>query len=266
MNSIKHFLLGALALLLLACNSHKSTEEVAFTGYLFAYFEGSGNKELQEQLRFAMSADAVNWYTLNENQPIIPSAEISQTGGIRDPYIMRGEGDGRYYMVATDMFTMKNGWDSNPGIVMLHSDDLVNWKHSVIDLAMSYPKKFANVKWVWAPQAIYDPQARKYLVYFTVRFRDDDKLDFYAAHTNEDFSGFTEEPWLMFSPKFGAIDGDIIRKDGIYHFFYKGNTKDENGKPLYNGIQKATGTSLRGPWEEDFKFLDAYYNQSSFDC
>jgi hypothetical protein len=43
-----------------------------FDGYLFAYFEGSGKSELQEQLRFATSADAIHWKALNNNQPIIP--------------------------------------------------------------------------------------------------------------------------------------------------------------------------------------------------
>jgi hypothetical protein len=226
------------------------------TGYLFAYFEGKGAD--QEQLRFAVSPDAVNWYALNGNRPIITSSEISQTGGIRDPYILRCEDEKTFYMVATDMFTIKNGWGYNPGIIMMSSDNLTDWKHSIIDLSKLYPKKFGNVKWVWAPQTIYDPAAKKYLVYFTVRYHDDKKLDFYYAYANKDFSGFEKEPKLMFSPKFGGIDGDIIFKDGLYHFFFKGNTKDVNGKELKNGIQKATSKSLKGPWKEDFKYLDAY--------
>lgn len=229
-----------------------------FTGYLFAYFEGSGDKETQEQLRFAVSADAVNWTALNNNQPIIPSKDISGTGGIRDPHILRGEKAHTYYMVATDMFTVKNGWDSNPGIILLFSKDLINWQHSVIDLAKLYPKKFTGVKWVWAPQTIYDPKAKKYLVYFTVRYKDDAKLDFYAAYANKDFTGFEQEPQLMFSPKYGAIDGDIIYKDGTYHFFSKGNTKDSTGKEIRNGIKQATSKSLQGPWTEYDDYLDAY--------
>lgn len=49
-----------------------------FEGYLFAYFEGSGEKMEQEQLRFALSQDVINWTALHNNQPIIASAEISQ--------------------------------------------------------------------------------------------------------------------------------------------------------------------------------------------
>jgi hypothetical protein len=236
-------------------------EEQKYDGYLFAYFEGSGPREQQEQLRFGVSDDAVNWFALNKNQPIIPSANISATGGIRDPHILRGEDGMHFYMVATDMHTVKNGWDYNPGIVMLKSDDLIHWSHGVIDLEKSYPGKFPNVKWVWAPQTIYDPAVSKYMVYFTVRLKDDPALNFYCAYANKDFTGFETEPKLMFESRFGAIDGDIIYKDGLYHFFYKGNTKNNIGKEVENGIQQAIGKSLKGPWVEDFKYVDAYSSQ-----
>ncbi len=232
--------------------------EPVYDGYLFAYFEGSGEALQQEQLRFGASADAIHWFALNDNQPIIPSSEISQTGGIRDPYIVRGEDEHTFYMVATDMFTHKDGWGSNPGIILLKSPDLIHWTHGIIDLARDYPEKFGNAHWVWAPQVIFDPEVGKYLVYFTVRFRDDDKLDFYCAHANEDFTAFLQEPEFMFRAKYGAIDGDIIYKDGTYHFFFKGNTKDENGHEVKNGIKQATGPSLRGPWKEDGLYLDVY--------
>jgi Glycosyl hydrolases family 43 len=237
---------------------HIARQEQKFDGYLFAYFEGSGPKEIQEQLRFGVSADAVNWSALNNNQPVLESARISETGGIRDPHILRGEDGKTYYMVATDMYVAKNGWDNNPGIILLKSTDLINWTHGIINLEKTYPEKFKHTKWVWAPQTIYDPTADKYLVYFTVRSHDNQNLDFYSAHANDDFTGFVEEPKLMFRAKYGAIDGDIIYKDGVYHFFYKGNTKDERGKEFQNGIQQATSKSLQGPWVEDFKYLDAY--------
>ncbi|MCJ8209136.1 family 43 glycosylhydrolase [Mucilaginibacter sp. RS28] len=247
-----------LPLLFAQQNFAQSTKFKDFAGYLFAYFEGSGDINQQEQLRFAVSEDAVNWVALNNNKPIIPSAEISGTGGIRDPHILRGADNKSYYMTATDMYTIKDGWDSNPGIILMRSDNLTDWSHSVIDLTKLYPKKFGNVKWVWAPQTIYDPKAKKYLVYFTIRFKDSEKLDFYAAYANKDFTGFISEPKLMFSSKYGAIDGDIVYKDGVYHFFYKGNTKDSSGKEIQNGIQQATSRSLQGPWKEEFKYLDAY--------
>jgi len=233
-------------------------EEQVLNGYLFSYFEGSGPRNMDEQVRFGVSADAVNWFALNKNLPVLNSDTISGTGGIRDPHILRCEDEKSFYMVATDMNTAKNGWGHNPGIVLLSSGNLTDWKHAFIDLEKQYPTKFANIQWVWAPQTIYDPAADKYMVYFTVKYKDDPKLDFYAAYANKDFSGFENEPKLLFHPKYGAIDGDIIYKDGTYHFFFKGNTKDENGKETKNGIRQAMGKSLGGPWTEEFNYLDAY--------
>ena len=233
-------------------------EEQEFQAYLFTYFEGAGPRDKQEQLRFGVSDDGINWSALNNNQPIIASDEISGTGGIRDPHVLRREDEKSFYLVATDMNTVKNGWGYNPGIVMLKSNDLVKWEHAVIDLEKLYPVRFRNIQWVWAPQTIYDPAADKYMVYFTVKFKDDAKLDFYAAYAKSDFSGFENEPTVLFRAKYGAIDGNIVYKDGLYHFFYKGNTKDEDGKETRNGIQQAIGKTLQGPWVEDFKYLDAY--------
>lgn len=235
----------------------KKQVEPQFAGYLFAYFEGGGDKNLQEQLRFAVSEDAQNWYALNGNRPVIASDTISESGGIRDPHILRGE-DGGYYIVATDMFVTKNGWKDNPGIVLLKSYDLVNWTHGKVVLARDYAKNFGDAYWVWAPQTIYDHKAKKYMIYFTLQRNDRKTLITYYAYANRDFTGFESEPKVLFSAKYGSIDNDIIYKDGTYHLFYKGNTKDENGKEYINGIQQATSKSLKGPWKEDFKYLDAY--------
>ena len=251
------------ALLLATTMSHgkttpNRTETPAnFEGYLFAYFEGRGDAKQQEHLRFALSDDGVNWRALNENRPVIASDTISESGGIRDPHILRGE-DGRFYIVATDMNTAKNGWNENPGIVLLSSDDLLHWKHAKINLSKDYPKHFGDAYWVWAPQTIYDRKAKKYMIYFTLQRNDRKSLITYYAYANKDFTGFESEPKQLFSAKYGSIDNDIIEKDGTYHLFYKGNTKDENGKEIKNGIQQATSKSLKGKWKEDFKYLDAY--------
>ncbi len=53
--------------------SIQAQKSPTFAGYLFAYFEGGGDKTLQEHLRFAVSEDAQNWYALNGGQPIIGS-------------------------------------------------------------------------------------------------------------------------------------------------------------------------------------------------
>lgn len=241
----------------MALSAAPKVEEPPFEGYLFAYFEGRGDAKQQEHLRFALSDDGVNWRALNGNRPVIASDTISESGGIRDPHILRGE-DGRFYIVATDMNTAKNGWNENPGIVLLSSDDLLHWKHAKINLSKDYPKHFGDAYWVWAPQTIYDRKAKKYMIYFTLQRNDRKSLITYYAYANKDFTGFENEPKQLFSAKYGSIDNDIIERDGTYHLFYKGNTKDENGKEVKNGIQQATSKSLKGKWKEDFRYVDAY--------
>src|SRR5690606_25800837 len=247
--------------LLMLCSTclfgQDQNKDTQYAGYLFAYFEGKSDPMKREYLRFATSSDGIKWKAMHNNFPVIASDTISSTGGIRDPHLLRGHDKG-FYMVATDMKTFKDGWDTNPGIIMMYSDDLAEWKHKIINLEQSYPKKFKNVKWVWAPQTFYDTKKGKYLVYFTVRYHHNEKLDFYAAYANKDFTGFESEPKLLFSPKFGGIDGDIIFDKGTYHFFYKGNTKDENGKEFKNGIKVATSKSLWGPWKENEGYFDSY--------
>lgn len=247
-----------LGLLLSAQAKKQPSRNTVFAGYLFAYFEGGGDPNLQEQLRFAVSEDAKNWYALNGNRPVVGSDTISESGGIRDPHILRGEDD-CYYIVATDMKVAANGWKENPGIVLMKSSDLVNWSHAKINLGKDWPE-FSDAYWVWAPQTVYDSKARKYMIYFTLQRTGDNRksLITYYAYANSDFTAFESAPRRLFFAKYGSIDNDIIYKDGTYHLFYKGNTKDENGKEVKNGIQQATSKHLLGPWKEDFKYLDAY--------
>ena len=255
---------SSLLLAALACGTplqvsaaKKAATNNKFAGYLFAYFEGSGNQ--QEHLRFAISEDAKNWYALNDNQPVIASDSISTSGGIRDPHILRGE-DGCYYIVATDMNTVKNGWKDNPGIVLMKSKDLVNWTHSKIVLKEDYKEHFSDAYWVWAPQTIYDKKAKKYMIYFTLQRTGDGRKSMitYYAYANKDFTGFESEPKVLFKAKYNCLDNDIIERNGVYHMFYKGNIKNAEGKEIQNGIQQATAKNLKGPWKEDFKFIDAY--------
>lgn len=256
---MKRTLLLMMLLGLMLTSGTAKTTDTPFAGYLFAYFEGGGDQKLMEQLRFAVSEDARNWYALNSNRPIVASDSISESGGIRDPHILRGE-DGCYYIVATDMHTYdpKQGWGSNPGIVLLKSKDLVNWTHAKINLSKDWSGHFGDAYWVWAPQTIYDRKAGKYMIYFTLQRNDRKTLITYYAYANKDFTAFESEPKVLFSAKYGSIDADIIEKDGVFHLFYKGNTKDENGKEIKNGIQQATSKKLTGPYKEDFKYIDAY--------
>lgn len=215
-------------------------------GYLFAYF--TGNDPLDESIHFALSPDGLNFKALNDNAAVIDSRLISETGGVRDPHIMRAEDGKTFYMVVTDM-TCNKGWDSNRGLTLLKSDDLINWTASPINIQKRY-KGHDDLKRVWAPQTIYDKDAGKYMVYFSMQHGNGPDIIYYA-YANDDFTDFTSKPKPLFIPgnKTSCIDGDIVYKDGLYHLFYK---TEGNG----NGIKKATTKKLTsGKWVEspDYK-------------
>ena len=233
----KFFGVFAFTIMIFSCAATKPQQQ--YSHYLFAYFTGNGAGE--EAVRYAISTDGYNYYALNGNQPVIKSEEISTTGGVRDPHILRGE-DGSFYMVLTDLLS-KNGW-TNTAMIMLKSDDLVKWTSSVVDIPKAFPKQFSKVRRVWAPQSIYDEEKGKYMVYFSMQEPGDyDKI--YYAYANEDFSGLEEAPkQLFFNPlKTATIDGDIIKKDGKFYLFYK--TEGENDK----GIKVAVSDSLTGRYQ-----------------
>jgi len=189
-----------------------------YNAYLFAYF--TGNDKSQESIHFALSADGLRYFALNKNHPVLNSAEISSTGGVRDPHILRGANGHSFYMVATDMVAAK-GWDSNRGIVLLKSNDLIHWESAKINIPKLFPA-FANVNRVWAPQTIFDEKTGRYMIYFSMRSGyEPDKI--YYSYVNKDFTALESLPkQLFYNPSGGAcIDGDIIEKSGRFYLFFK---------------------------------------------
>lgn len=213
-----------------------------YVAYLFTYFTGNSGDE--EAVRYAVSMDGYTYWALNDNEPVIDSKVISSTGGVRDPHILRCEDGKTFYMVVTDMVSA-NGWSSNRAMVLLKSTDLVNWSHSVINIQKRYSGQ-EDLKRVWAPQTIYDPEAGKYMVYWSMLHGDGADVIYYA-YANAEFTDLEGEPKPLFLPKNGksCIDGDIVYKDGVFHLFYK---TEGHG----NGIKVATTRSLTsGAWTEE---------------
>lgn len=220
-------------------------EDEGYAAYLFAYFIGNSGNE--EALRFALSCDGYNYRALNSNSPIIDSESISDTGGIRDPHILRGN-DGYYYMVVTDMKS-DNGWNSNHAIILLRSSDLINWTSSKVDIQAKYPDNFGDIQSAWAPQTIYDSEADKYMIYWSMRSPGTHEIIYYA-YANSDFTDIEAEPQILFShpDSKSTIDGDIIYKDGKYNLFFK--TEGDG-----NGIKKAVSDRLTGNYVLQDKYL-----------
>ncbi len=225
----------------LFCQAAYASEK--FTAYLFAYF--TGNNISQEAIRFAVSDDAHKFKALNKNNPIIKSASISSTGGVRDPHILRGE-NSDYYMVATDMVSA-NGWASNRGLVMLKSTNLIDWKSGAVNIPKTFTS-YAAADRVWAPQVIFDRSAGKYMVYFAMRLGSNDRDKIYYAYADSTFTALEAAPKLLYSyNSLSAIDADIIYKDSTFHLFFK---TEGSG----NGIKSA----LSGKLTEGYVLYDKY--------
>lgn len=241
------FLLFSWQINLIAQQQKKGTTEKN-SKYLFTYF--TGNAKVDEQIRFAISNDGYNFRALNGNQPVILSAAISETGGVRDPHILRGADGKTFYMVVTDMVSAL-GWDSNRAMVLLKSTDLINWTSSVVNIQKRFPGN-DSLKRVWAPQTIYDATANKYMIYWSMKHGKGADIIYYA-YANAAFTDLETEPkQLFFSPTNGScIDGDIVFKDGKYHLFFK--TEGEGA-----GIKIAVSDKLT----EGYVLQDKYVQQT----
>ena len=224
--------------------TEKNKGNEPYVGYLFAYF--NGNAPWQEQICFALSADGYNYTPLNDGNPIINSDTISLKQAVRDPHILRGE-DGYFYMVVTDMRSSQ-GWASNDGLVLLRSNNLIDWTHSAIDFPTTWPERFNrdSLTQVWAPQTIYDPEAGKYMLYYAIGEIGAHYIT-YCSYANEDFTEISM-PEVLYDHNANTIDADIVYADSMYHMFFK--TEGQG-----NGIMKATAKTLRGEWTPEYRYL-----------
>ncbi|MDD4992596.1 MAG: T9SS type A sorting domain-containing protein [Paludibacter sp.] len=230
-------------------------EDEGFSAYLFAYF--TGNSISQEAFRFALSDDGFVYKALNGNNPVISSAAVSSSGGIRDPHILRGQNND-YLMVATDMVSAL-GWNSNRAMILLKSTNLTTWTSVVVNIPNTY-SQYAAADRVWAPQTIYDPTVGKYMVYFAMRLGSTDYDKIYYAYANSTFTGLESAPQVLFDNNgLSTIDADIVLKDGVYNLFFK---TEGNG----NGIKKATSTTLTGGYVLYDKYLQSTTNAVEGGC
>ena len=198
-----------------------------YTSYLFVYFPSNDN----ENIYYALSGDGYTYYPLNKDKRVIAADSCTKMGGLRDPHILRGE-DGWFYMAVTDM-KCSLGWNSNRGVVLMRSKDLINWTHATVHFPTRYAgKTWAKVTRVWAPQTIWDPNYDngdgthgRYMVYFSLVTSDGsipyDKV--YYCYANDDFTDFIGEPRYFYDRGSATIDMDIVynESDSLYHAIFK---------------------------------------------
>ena len=213
-----------------------------YTSYLFVYFPSNDN----ENIYYALSGDGYNYTPLNGGKRVVAADTCSVKGGLRDPHILRGP-DGWFYMAVTDM-KCSQGWDSNRGLVLMRSRDLIHWTHATVNFPTRYKSTtWAKVTRVWAPQTIWDPDYQntdgthgRFMVYFSLLTSDGsipyDKV--YYCYANDDFTDFIDEPRYFFDSGAATIDMDIVwnENDSLYHAIFKSDAT--------NGIAKSTARCL----------------------
>ena len=240
-------------------DSHRP-DESKMAAYLMVY-----HKDEDHGLHFAISKDGREFKALNNDKPVIAGDTIATQKGIRDPHIYRGP-DGAFYMVMTDLHVYGKrdgkrdsewerpreiyGWGNNKGIVMMKSWDLINWTHHTVHFDKLF-SGWEEIGCAWAPETIYDSQSGRYMIYLTMRHKDE-PAKLYYVYANEAFDSIVTEPVVLFrypDEKIAAIDGDITRVGDTYHLMYVSHDGEA-------GIKHATSDNLTGPWHYEARWVD----------
>ncbi len=230
------------AIIILGCACQNSEKkEIKKGDYLLAYF-----KDQDHSLHFAVSTDGYSFTDVNKGKPVVGGDTIASQKGIRDPHIYQGP-NGAFYVVMTDLHvfgkqwglrdtqwerdTKKYGWGNNKGFVLMKSFDLIHWTHENVLLPDVFPD-MKEIGCAWAPETIYDSDAKKMMIYFTMRMGKG-RTQLYYAYTNDDFTTITTKPELLFQypdTSVQVLDADItLLEDGRYCMMYVAQEKEHNG-------------------------------------
>ncbi len=209
----------------------KKFNEKDLAGYLLVYF-----KDQNQSAYMAISADGYTFTDINGGKPIFIGSELAEQKGVRDPHITRGP-DGAFYLAMTDLHIAgkragfrdtewerpieKYGWGNNRAIVLMKSYDLIHWSHSDFRVDKAFPQ-LGDIDCSWAPETVYDPIAKKMMVYFTIRYNNKE-CHMYYSYADTDFTKLETVPVPI--TEIGGIDGDITKVDNQYQLFYVSGAK-----------------------------------------
>lgn len=193
------------------------------SGYLFVHF--IGEQKDGEQIYFSLSRDGLHFKDLNHGQPILYS-RVGEQGG-RDPFLVRDEKSGTYFLIATDLrIEAGKGWEAaqtngSRHIIVWESDDLIHW--SAERRCEVGP---LDAGCVWAPEVVYDHGKEAFLIFFASRVKETDgtfgKQKIYGVYTT-DFKTYSD-PFLYIERENHIIDTTIVEEGGIYYRFSKDET------------------------------------------
>lgn len=209
-------------------------------GYLFAHF--IGEQKDGEQVYFSISKNGLFWTDINDGKPVLRS-DIGE-GGARDPFLVKDERHGIYYLIATDLcIHAGKGWavaqhEGSRDLLVWESKNLVDWSE-----VRAVTVGVQDAGCVWAPEVIYDNEKEAFFVFWASMVKragdTESKQRIYGSYTN-DFTRFTE-PEIYIEKENHVIDTTIIHDNGIYYRFSK---NESNGR-----IGMDACTSLHGTFE-----------------
>ena len=226
--------------------------------FLMSYF--TGNLQTEQQIRFAVSTDGINFKPLNGGNAILQEKSTdtnnyngySYTDGVRDPFIFDGH-DGYYYCIATDLDATAYGFSGNQSqMVLWRSADLITWSDAFYinvakilnDHGITYNDAAynnSNLKRTWAPQVFYENG--EYMIYFAFYADGFSSTRMHYMTTTDlfDISKYSA-PEVLYDPGYDDIDADIIKEGNTYYMFYKDET------PGRKTVCLASSTNLTGPY------------------
>ncbi|WP_157537979.1 glycoside hydrolase family 43 protein [Kitasatospora azatica] len=211
-------------------------------GYLFAYFAGEHTHD-GEQVRFALcdSPQPSHWRELTGIPRLAPAG-----GGARDPFLIRdAHGDG-FHLLATDLrIHGSEGWEQavahgSRNLLVWHSPDLHAWDGPHRVEVMS-----EQAGCVWAPEAVWDPQRREYLVFWASTLYDEDDPDHLRPSyhrmwcaTTTDFRTFGA-PQVWVDTGHPVIDSTVVEDDGWFYRFSKDERQPETPDAKFVFVERS---------------------------
>ena len=232
----RDFTLGAGALALTACTTRPV---VGADPMVFAYF--TTGKGEADGLKLATSDDGFTFRPLAGGRSLLVP-QVGEKKLLRDPFLFR---DGALYHL---LWT--TAWE---GVTIGHatSRDLVHWSPQQ---AIPVMATISGTRNCWAPEAIYDPRARHWLLFWsstvTGRYRETEGTSESGYNhrlwstTTHDFKTFSP-PQPLYDPGFSVIDGSFAHApDGSLHLI----VKDETVSPPRKWLRSAPAHSPSGPF------------------
>ena len=232
----RDFARGAVALALTACATRPVS---AANPLLFAYFTtGEGEAD---GLKLATSDDGFTFRTLAGGRSLLVP-QVGEKKLMRDPFLFHD--NDTYHLLWT------TAWE---GVTIGHatSTDLVHWSPQ---RAIPVMATIAGTRNCWAPEAVYDPRARHWLLFWsstvvgrymeTAGTSESGYNHRLWSTTTRDFVTFSE-PQPLYDPGFSVIDGSFANApDGSLHLI----VKDETVTPPRKWLHSAPAQGPSGPF------------------